>query len=65
MTMYNVKDYGAPGDGKYRPMMIRLLRCRHVLLEDLRLYDSPAWTTAILDSEYIQIRGLDIYNSRI
>jgi hypothetical protein len=49
---------------KYRPMMIRLLRCRHVLLENLRLYDSPAWTTAILDSEYIHARGLDIRNSR-
>ncbi|MDR2078133.1 MAG: hypothetical protein LBP74_00245 [Treponema sp.] len=49
---------------KYRPMMIRLLRCRHVFLENLRLYDSPAWTAAILDSEYIQVRGLDICNSR-
>jgi polygalacturonase len=48
----------------YRPMMIRFLRCRHIRLENLRLYDSPAWTTAILDSEYIQVRGLDIRNSR-
>jgi hypothetical protein len=54
-----------PNEGNlYRPMMIRFLRCRNVLLENLRLYDSPAWTTAILDSEYIQARGLDIRNSQ-
>jgi polygalacturonase len=54
-----------PNEGSpYRPMMIRFLRCRHVRLEDLRLYDSPAWTTAILGSEFIHVRGLDIRNSR-
>jgi hypothetical protein len=54
-----------PNEGsKYRPMMIRFLRCRHVLLEDLRLYDSPAWTTAILDSEFVHVRELDIRNSQ-
>jgi hypothetical protein len=54
-----------PNEGsKYRPMMIRFLRCRHIRLENLHLYDSPAWTTAMLDSEYIQVRGLDIRNSR-
>jgi hypothetical protein len=52
------------GGGKYRPMMIRFLRCHHVLLEGLCLYDSSAWTTAILDSEFIHARGLDIRNSR-
>lgn len=41
-------------------MMIRLLRCRNVHLRNLRLYNSAAWTTAILDSENIWADGLDI-----
>lgn len=46
----------------YRPMMIRMLRCRNVRIENLKLYHSAAWTTAFLDSRYIWIRGLDIRN---
>jgi hypothetical protein len=54
-----------PNEGsKYRPMMIRFLRCRHVRIENLRLYNSPAWTSAILDSEFIHANGLDIYNTK-
>jgi hypothetical protein len=54
-----------PNEGSiYRPMMIRFLRCRQVRLENLRLYDSAAWTTAILDSECIRVSGLDIRNSK-
>ncbi|MBT1172728.1 right-handed parallel beta-helix repeat-containing protein [Bifidobacterium sp. MA2] len=54
-----------PNEGSiYRPMMIRLLRCHNVHLEGLRLYESAAWTTAFLDSEYIWIRGVDIKNDK-
>ncbi|PLS31656.1 polygalacturonase [Bifidobacterium margollesii] len=48
----------------YRPMMIRMLRCSNVHLENLRLYDAAAWTTAFLDSEYIWVRGVDIKNDK-
>lgn len=51
-------------DSIYRPMLIRFLRCENIRLEKLRLYDSPAWTTAFLDSSYIWIRGVDIRNDR-
>lgn len=47
----------------YRPMLIRILRCKKVRLSGLRLYDAAAWTTAFLDSEYIEITGLDIQNA--
>ncbi|NEG88523.1 glycoside hydrolase family 28 protein [Bifidobacterium aerophilum] len=54
-----------PNEGSiYRPMMIRMLRCHNVHVENLRLYESAAWTTAFLDSEYIWIRGLDIKNDK-
>lgn len=45
-------------------MMIRLLRCRNVHVENLRLYEAAAWTTAFLDSEYIWVRGVDIKNDK-
>lgn len=47
--------------GIARPMMIRLLRCKNVHLRNLRLHNSAAWTTAILDSENIWADGLDIH----
>lgn len=54
-----------PNSGSiYRPMLIRMLRCRNVCLEQLRLYDAAAWTTAFLDSQYLWIRGLDICNEK-
>ncbi|MDR1786848.1 MAG: hypothetical protein LBR16_00120 [Treponema sp.] len=46
-----------------RPMLARFLRCRGVRVEALRLYDSPGWTTAFLDSEDIHALDLDIRNS--
>lgn len=48
----------------YRPMLIRLLRCKNVRLENLRLYDAAAWTTAFLDSAYLWAKGLDIRNEK-
>ena len=54
-----------PNEGSScRPMMIRLLRCRNVRVQGLRLYNSAAWTTAFLDSENIWCRDLDICNDR-
>ena len=54
-----------PNQGNiYRPMLIRLLRCKNIRIENLKLYDSAAWTTAFLDSRYIWIKGLAIRNEK-
>ena len=54
-----------PNEGSiYRPMLLRMLRCRHVFLENIRLHNAAAWTTAFLDSTDIRIRGVDIRNER-
>ncbi|PXX57088.1 glycosyl hydrolase family 28 [Hungatella effluvii] len=52
------------GGSIYRPMMIRLLRCKNVRLENLKLYNSAAWTTAFLDSQFIWIKGVNIWNEK-
>lgn len=59
----NAEAFPNPGS-IYRPMLIRLLRCKNVRLENLRLYDAAAWTTAFLDSQYLWMRGLDIRNEK-
>ncbi len=48
----------------YRPMMIRFLRCRRIHISNVRLMNSPSWTTAFLDSEYIWIHGVQIENEK-
>lgn len=45
-----------------RPMLLRMLRCRRVLVEGLGLYNAAGWTTAFLDSSYIRAVDLDIRN---
>jgi len=59
----NAEAFPNAGD-LYRPMMIRVLRGRNVHLENLRLHNAAAWTTAILDSENIWCHGLDIRNKK-
>ena len=54
-----------PNQGSiYRPMLLRFLRCRNICIENIRLHNAAAWTTAFLDSTDIRIRGIDIWNER-
>lgn len=54
-----------PNEGSiYRPMLLRFLRCSHIYIEGIRLYNAAAWTTAFLDSSQIWIRGVDIWNEK-
>jgi polygalacturonase len=46
--------------GIARPMMIRMLRCKYIRLNGLRLREAAGWTTAFLDSENIWVDNLDI-----
>lgn len=54
-----------PNEGSiYRPMLLRFLRCSHIYIERIHLYNAAAWTTAFLDSNNICIRGVDIWNEK-
>lgn len=46
----------------YRPMLLRVLRCRNVRVQGLRLLNAAAWTTAFLDSDFIWATDLHIEN---
>lgn len=45
-------------------MMCGIMVQPNVRLENLRLYDAAAWTTAFLDSAYLWAKGLDIRNEK-
>ena len=51
-------------DSSYRPMLLRFLRCHFIIVEQVRLHNAAAWTTAFLDSTNIRIRGVDIWNEQ-
>ncbi len=50
-----VKDY-------MRPNMIRISECKNILIEGVTFENSPAWTTHIMLSEHITVRGLKVKN---
>lgn len=49
---------------EYRPMMMRFLRCKGIRVEGIFLFNAAAWTTAFLDSSYIWVNGVTIFNDR-
>lgn len=54
-----------PNEGSiYRPMLLRLLRCREIHMEDIKLCNAAAWTTAFLDSSYIWVSRVYIHNEK-
>lgn len=54
-----------PNEGSiYRPMLLRFLRCRSIHIEDIRLHNAAAWTTAFLDSSYIWVSRVHIHNEK-
>ena len=47
---------------KSRPMLIRFKDCRRIHLNNLRLLNPAAWTTAFLYCEDISVNGISIYS---
>lgn len=57
----NAERFPNAGDSA-RPMMLRVLRCKHICVQDLNLVNAAAWTTAFLDSDFIHATDLYIEN---
>ncbi len=51
----SVKDF-------LRPNMIRIYQCKNVLIENVTFENSPAWTTHLMMSEHITLKGLKVKN---
>jgi polygalacturonase len=50
----------AEGENNLRPQFIQFNRCRNVLIENVRIRNSPFWTIHLLLSESVVIRDVDI-----
>lgn len=67
-NLYNSASKGAPveerqmakGENNLRPQFIQFNRCRNVLIEDVRIRNSPFWTIHLLLCGGVVVRGVDI-----
>lgn len=67
--LYHTASKGAPvesrqmaqGENNLRPQFIQFNRCRNVLIEGVRIRNSPFWTIHLLLCDGAVVRGLDIY----
>ncbi len=50
----------AVGENHLRPQFIQFNRCRQVLIEDVKIRNSPFWTIHLLLSEDVVVRRVDI-----
>jgi polygalacturonase len=50
----------AEGGNNLRPQFIQFNRCKNVLIENVRIRNSPFWTIHLFLSESIVVRGIDI-----
>ena len=57
------REGGRWGLGKWRPgRMLQFVRCENLMLEDVALRNSPAWTVHPVDCDRLEIRGISIIN---
>jgi hypothetical protein len=50
----------AEGDNNLRPQLIQFNRCRNVLIEDIRIRNSPFWTIHLLLCDSVVVRRVDV-----
>ena len=48
--------------GFLRPQLLHFYKCENVLLEDIRLRDTPFWTCHFALCENVNVRGVDVKN---
>lgn len=51
----------AEGDNNLRPQLIQFNRCRNVLIEDIKIRNSPFWTIHLLLCDTVVVRRIDVY----
>ncbi len=67
--LYNMAAKGVPveerqmavGENHFRPQFIQLNRCKNILIENIKIRNSPFWVVHLLKSENAIVRGVDIY----
>ena len=68
-TLYNMAAKGVPvekrqmavGENHFRPQFIQFNRCENILIEDIKIRNSPFWVIHLLKSKSVVVRGVDIF----
>ena len=50
----------AEGDNNLRPQFVQFNRCRNVLIEDVKIRNSPFWTVHLLLCDSVVVRRIDV-----
>lgn len=50
----------AVGDNHFRPQFIQFNRCKNVLIQDIKIRNSPFWVIHLLLSSDVVVRGVDV-----
>lgn len=67
--LYNMAVKGVPveerqmavGENNFRPQFIQFNRCENILIEDIKIRNSPFWVIHLLKSKSAIVRDLDIF----
>jgi polygalacturonase len=68
-TLYNMAAKNVPvderqmavGENHFRPQFIQFNRCRNVLIENIKIRNSPFWTIHLLLCNGAVVRGVDVW----
>lgn len=67
--LYNMASKGIPvaerqmaiGENNFRPQLIQFNRCENILIEDVKIRNSPFWVIHLLKCNGAIVRGVDVY----
>ena len=67
--LYNMAAKGVPveerqmavGENHFRPQFIQFNRCENILIENIKIRNSPFWVIHLLKSKNAVVRGVDIF----
>ncbi len=67
--LYNMAAKGVPveerqmavGENHFRPQFIQFNRCENILLQDIKIRNSPFWVIHLLKCNNAIVRGVDVY----
>lgn len=51
----------AVGENHFRPQFIQFNRCKNILMEDIKIRNSPLWVIHLLLCDGAVVRGVDVY----
>jgi polygalacturonase len=61
-SAFKVTTKVKPDRYRNRPFVIRFIRCKNVLIENISMRNSAMWMQQYLGCEFLTVRGINVYN---